>query len=182
MDEHQLFLEYLRELQKETPRGAVIISNAVIEDLLGRTLERYLTDHKDVKRLLKGPLAPLGPLSSRILMCFGLRLIDEKEYKTLDIVRRIRNHFAHNLKASFDDRKVMDLCKELDGSGIRPDAMSTPARKYNAVVTTLLVILANRPYMSVGRRLGEEGWQNRVTQHIKRMKKKTNARATLKEI
>ena len=69
MDEHQLFMDYLRELQKETPRGAVIISGVVIGDLLGKTLEQYLTDHKDVKKLLYGGVsAPLGTLSARILM------------------------------------------------------------------------------------------------------------------
>lgn len=170
MDEHQLFLDYLRELQKETPRGAVIISCVVIGELLGKTLEQYLTDHKDVKGLLHGGVsAPLGTLSARILMSFGLRLIDEKEYRNLQIIRRIRNHFAHNLHASFDDPKVVNLCKQLDSSGIRPDATTSPAKKYNAVVTTLMVLLTNRPNMAVGRRVGESGWQDRVVNQIKQM-------------
>src|SRR5215469_11710094 len=102
MDVHQLFLDYLRELQKETPRGAVVISGVVLGEILGKTLEEYLTDHKDVKKLLNGGVsAPLGTFSARILMAFGLRLIDDKEYRNLQIVRRIRNHFAHDLHASF---------------------------------------------------------------------------------
>jgi mannitol operon repressor len=163
MDEHQLARDYMKELQKETPRGAVIISGVVLGDLLGKTLENYLTNHKDVKKLLYGGVsAPLGTFSPRILMAFGLRLIDEKEYANLQVIRKIRNHFAHNLHASFDDAKVKDLCQLLDASGFFPRAVNTPARKYNTVATYLAVILAGRPMMSVGRLIGEEGWQNRV--------------------
>lgn len=170
MDEHRLFMDYLKELQKETPRGAVIISGVVLGELLGKTLENYLTDHKDVKKLLYGGVsAPLGTFSARILMAFGLRLIDEKEYANLQVIRRIRNHFAHNLQASFDDVKVKDLCQLLDAAGIRPDAIATPARKYNAVATLLAVVLTNRPFMSIGRIMGETGWQERVQEQIRRM-------------
>lgn len=169
MDEHQLFLDYLKELQKETPRGAVIISCVVIQEVLGKTLENYLTDHKDVKTLLNGGMAPLGTLSARILLCFGLRLVDEKEYKNLQIVRRIRNHFAHDLHASFEDQKIIDLCKQLDASGLRPESMPTPARRYNAVVTLLLVLLTKKPMASVGRRIGEVGWEDRVRKQLKKV-------------
>lgn len=170
MDEHQLALDYMNELKKETPRGAVIISGVVLGELLGKTLENYLTDHKDVKKLLYGGVsAPLGTFSARILMAFGLRLIDEKEYANLQVIRKIRNHFAHNLHASFDDAKVKDLCQLLDASGFFPDAVSTPARRYNAVTTFLAVILAKRPYMSIRRLIGEEGWRDRVRERIRQM-------------
>lgn len=177
MDEHQLFMDYLRELQKETSRGRVIICCVVIGELLGKTLEEYLIDHKDVKGLLKGGVsAPLGTLSARILMAFGLRLIDEKEYKNLQLIRRIRNHFAHNLHASFNDLKVVDLCKQLDASGIHPAAITTPISKYNAVVTTLMVLLTKRPMMSVGRRIGELNWQDNVRKYLKKeFSKKRNS-------
>jgi mannitol operon repressor len=172
MDEYQLFMDYMREVQKETPRGAVILSGVVLEELLGKTLENYLTDHKDVKKLLYGGVsAPLGTFSARILMAFGLRLIDEKEYTNLQIIRRIRNHFAHNLQASFDDAKVKDLCQLLDATGIRPDAIPTPARKYNSVATVLAAILRSRPSMSIGQVMGEAGWQDRVQEQIRRMMK-----------
>lgn len=172
MDEHRLFMDYMRELQKETPRGAVILSGVVLGELLGKTLENYLTDHKDVKKLLYGGVsAPLGTFSARILMAFGLRLIDEKEYANLQIIRKIRNHFAHNLQASFDDVKVKDLCQLLDATGIRPDVIPTLSRKYIAVSTVLAAVLRNRPSMSIGRIMGEAGWQDRVQEQIRRMMK-----------
>lgn len=170
MDEHQLALDYMKELQKETPRGAVIISGVVLGDLLGKTLENYLTDHKDVKKLLYGGVsAPLGTFYARILMAFGLRLIDEKEYANLQVIRRIRNHFAHNIQASFDDARVKDLCQLLDATGVPPGAMPTPARKYNAVATLLAVLLTKRPSMAIGRVMGEAGWQDWVREQIRQM-------------
>jgi len=51
-DEYLLFMDYMRELQKGTSRGAVILSGVVLGELLGKTLENYLTNHKDVKQLL----------------------------------------------------------------------------------------------------------------------------------
>jgi mannitol operon repressor len=177
MDEHQLFRDYLNELQKETPRGAVIISGVVIGELLGKTLEQYLTDHKDVKKLLNGGVsAPLGTLSARILMAFGLRLIEEKEYKNLQIIRRIRNHFAHNLHASFDDQNVVDLCKQLDVSGLLPHALVTIERRFRAVATFHMVLLTKAPMAAVGRRMGEAGWQDRVRKHVKDFFEREQAR------
>jgi mannitol operon repressor len=144
-DAHDLFMSYLRELQKETPRGAVIISGVVLAEQLGKTLEHYLTDHKEVKKLLDGGVsAPLGSFSARILMAFGLRLIDEKEYRNLQIIRKIRNHFAHNLHASFDDQEVKSWCDSLDSSALLARATDTPNKKFNAVSTMLAVLLANK--------------------------------------
>ena len=170
MDEQQLARDFRNELKKETPRGAVIISGVVLDQMLGKTLEKFLTDHKDVKKLLYGGVsAPLGSFSARILMAFGLRLIDEKEYARLEIIRKIRNHFAHNLRASFDDDKVKDLCLLLDVSGFNPHSVSTPEQRFTAIATYLATILAKRPWISVGRRMGEEGWENRVQWKIENM-------------
>ena len=181
MDEYELFMIYLKELQKETPRGAVVLSGVVLADLLGKTLENYLINHKDVKGLLYGGIsAPLGTFSARILMAFGLRLIDEKEYQNLQVLRKIRNHFAHNLQASFDDQKIKDLCKLLDVSGMLPHAIDTPAKKYNSVATMLAVILRNRPSMSIGRKFGELGWEDRVRKHLKQMMRNEKANSSKK--
>ena len=170
MDEMRLAMDFMKELKKETPRGAVIISGVVLDQMLGKTLEHYLTDHKDVKKLLYGGVsAPLGSFSARILMAFGLRLIDQKEYARLEIIRKIRNHFAHNLHASFEDAKVKDLCQLLDVSSFLPHAVNTPEKRFNAIASYLAHILAGRPWMSVGRRMGEEGWQDRVQKKVRQM-------------
>jgi mannitol operon repressor len=167
-NEYQLALDYLHELAKETPRGAVIISCVVIGELLGKTIEAYLRDHKDVKGLLNGGVsAPLGTLSARILMALGLGLIDESEYKNLQILRKIRNHFAHNLHASFDDRKIGDLCEQLDASGFPPKASATPATKYKTIATYLIVLLTKRPMIAVGRRLGEKNWRQNALKYLR---------------
>jgi DNA-binding MltR family transcriptional regulator len=138
-------------------------------ELLGQTLENYLTEHKDVKKLLNGGVsAPLGTLSARILMAFGLRLIEESEYRNLQILRKIRNHFAHDLQASFEDKRVIDLCRQLDSSGLRAESLATPFRKYQAVTALQLLFLKKKPMMAVGRRLGELNWQDNVMKHLKR--------------
>jgi hypothetical protein len=98
-------------------------------------------------------------------------LIDEKEYKNLHLIRKIRNHFAHNLQATFDDPEVKSWCNMLDASGFLPRATETATKKFNTLSTFLAVTLANRPYMAVGRRIGEEGWQDRVRKHLMKMKK-----------
>lgn len=167
-DGFDLFLEYVRELKKETPRGVVLISGVVLEELLGRTLENFLTDHKDVKALLNGVQAPLGSFYTRAVMAFGLRLIDDKEYRNLTMIRKVRNHFAHKIRASFEDPEVIAYCNHLDASGLRPDTVDTPEKKYRTVAAFTAALLRNRPNMSIGRVLGEAGWQDRVKQQINR--------------
>src|ERR1700688_2397074 len=102
------FKRFLDEMNKETDRGTALISAAMLDDLLGKCIASLLVEHPDVQQLLEGFNAPLGTLSARTLAAFALGLLSEQEYKECQILRKVRNAFAHDVHVSFRDQKVGD--------------------------------------------------------------------------
>lgn len=66
------------------------------------------------KNLFKGT-GCLATFSAKITMCFGLGLISKDEKQTLNLVRKIRNIFAHdiNTKLTFKTNEIADRTKSL---------------------------------------------------------------------
>src|SRR5690606_37481533 len=89
----------------------------MLDDCLLKLLKYFMIDdaEAEVDKLLSGgPNAPLGTFSSRVLSAYCLGLISEDEFKDIEIIRKIRNDFAHNLlEISFDNQSIMDRCKNL---------------------------------------------------------------------
>ena len=111
------------QLGKETDRGAALVGAAFLENLLGALVEDFLLeDHKTTKKLLKGPLAPLGGFYSRIIASYSLGLISEDEMHDLDIIREVRNDFAHKAKSmSFSTSIVRTKLENLRVPHLVPD-------------------------------------------------------------
>jgi len=89
-----------KELGRESDRGLVLIAAAFLEENLAMLLRSLM--RKGGKKLEENVLKPLfrsdGPLGSfagKIRICYAMELIDEVTYKDLEIVRDIRNDFAH---------------------------------------------------------------------------------------
>ena len=113
-----LFSKFLKEFQNETDRGAAILAAAMLDQKLKTVLQDYLIEGKSTDFLFKGPNAPLGSFSSRQHLAYSLGLISEYEYNDCEIVRKIRNDFAHKfeLEFSFNDKRISDLCLNLRAS------------------------------------------------------------------
>lgn len=108
------FSEFLREFQKETDRGAALVGAALIDSRIERILLSHLANDGIAQDLLNGGNAPLGSFSSRLKLAYGLGLITELEYKECDIIRRIRNEFAHQVHGlTFTAPKLTDLARNL---------------------------------------------------------------------
>jgi hypothetical protein len=107
------FMPFLHELRHESERGAVLISCAYLDDLLHKTLAAYFMHPPEAKKLLEGFNAPLGTFSSRTTAAFCCGLITADEFKEINILRTIRNKFAHSMSASFTDQSISDLCANL---------------------------------------------------------------------
>ena len=61
------FRKFLDELNKESDRGAVLVSVAMLDDILEKIILAFLIEAKDTKELFSGSNAPLGTFSTRIL-------------------------------------------------------------------------------------------------------------------
>jgi mannitol operon repressor len=153
------FNAFLDVLSKESERGAALISATMIDDLLGKCIRSFLIDHKDVEQLLEGFNAPLGSFSARIVAAFSLGLLSGSEYSDCQNIRKVRNAFAHDVRASFKDQRLTDVCANLrlcaqDYGDVRVDARG----RYTTAAVAVILNLTNRPHYADERRLRYTGW------------------------
>lgn len=89
-------------------RSCVIVAAAFLDDELRFLLEVFLaasTSKNEDSNLFSG-IGPLSSFGNRTLLSRRLGLISQTEYRTLQIIRDIRNKFAHNISFNtLDDFK-----------------------------------------------------------------------------
>ena len=157
--DHESFMSFIQEMDKESPRGVVLISCATIHDLLGRLIELFLVSHKAVEALLKGPFAPLGTFSARISAAVSLGLISDAEYRDCETLRKIRNAFAHDVKVSFREQRVNNFCKTLRffGETYMNRKIDTQG-VFRLSAVAIMQELVNRMYTVAQRQLQTQSW------------------------
>ena len=102
------------ELKAETDRGVVLVVAAFLDEQLEMLLTRHFIDDAKVARELLSNNGPLATFSSRIKLAYCLDLMHPEQYSDLQIIRKIRNEFAHShTPADFSSDRVRDLCANL---------------------------------------------------------------------
>lgn len=142
----QPFTDFLGDFNSESDRGAVLAAAAYIDDLLGKTIAAFLVDGAKVTELVAEYPGPLSNLSARTLAAHALGLISNDERAEIDLIRKVRNEFAHAVKMSFDDGKVPSLCATLKLSisaqtGVKPNARM----RFTTSAVAVILRLLNRP-------------------------------------
>jgi mannitol operon repressor len=115
-DNSEMFIQLTEELKSETDRAAALLSAAYIDHLLAKLLETMVVvDGSGIRdNLFNGSSAPLATFSSRILVSFAFGLISEEEKIEINLIRKIRNKFAHQLMGlSFETEEIRSLVKNL---------------------------------------------------------------------
>jgi hypothetical protein len=120
-------LFFRRTLGRETDRGCALVAGAYLEDQLGQLLRAFFIDEPNAADGLLSGREPLASFSARIQACFCLGLISKEAYRDLNIIRKIRNEFAHHaFDVTFDAGAIADRCRELKyepfGSPLEPRA------------------------------------------------------------
>ena len=173
MDEHkgppnvhpeiELLGKFLSEFNKESDRGAALAAAAFLDETLLEILTNYLADVPARKVLLKGANAPLGTFSSRISAAYALGLLEEHEYREINIIRQIRNKFAHGWEeAHFTDGDITSLCGQLPWLGpeeLQPS--STMRARFNFGVVVLLTDLMWRSRLVRQEQRSVRKWPNK---------------------
>ncbi len=116
-----------RSIRSESVRAKVVLSACYLDDLLRELIAIVLKPHEGKKdSLLDGPQAPLSSLSARIEIAGRMLLIPKEVQRSLHLIRKIRNEFAHNLTTcDFSDQKIVDWNKELHNL----NDVATPERR-----------------------------------------------------
>jgi len=83
----------LQVVSEETDRGCALALGAWLDEALTELLHAHLVGAKEV--LLHGIHAPLGTCSSRIHAAYATGLIDEDEWRCLNVLRQVVDGAAH---------------------------------------------------------------------------------------
>jgi DNA-binding MltR family transcriptional regulator len=154
------FMPFLDELDKESPRGKVLIASSYVDDQLRQILKAVMIQAREVEKLLEGFNAPLGTLSSRATAAYVMGLISQKEYDECNKIRAIRNKFAHAVQMSFDDPSVIDLCRGLNFKA--PDYRDVVIKsegQFTSAAISLVMNLVNRAAYVAQHRLEYREWK-----------------------
>ena len=107
-------IEFARLFRDETnDRAMVIVGAAFLDTQLEHIVLNFLVDdEKEVAKLIQYD-QPLGTYGGRISALYCLGLIGPVVRDDLRLVGKIRNRFAHNLHATFDDQAIQSWCNLL---------------------------------------------------------------------
>src|SRR5262249_55456349 len=105
-------------------RGTALIAVAWVDDSLEACLRAFFRDEKNAgdrhQRIVDALLqsdGPLGSFASRIKLAYLLGIITVSLYSDLEIMRKIRNSFAHGRQTvRFSDQSIKDRCKSLSAA------------------------------------------------------------------
>lgn len=114
-EREQMMLEFARlfDYGEASDRAVAIVGPAFLDTLLSHILSEFLVeDANEVKKLLN-PDGPLGTYGSRVTACYCLGLVGPIITADLRLVGKIRNKFAHDLRANFADVQISQWCRQL---------------------------------------------------------------------
>ncbi len=104
----------ISEVESQTARGAAIAGTAFLDILLRMSLERLMRPYTELQNTIFENRGPLQDFSARIHVSFALKLIGTGAYNDLNILRDVRNAFAHSAEAfEFDREDIARLCNNL---------------------------------------------------------------------
>ena len=111
------FQEFVDEFKNESDRAAVVLGAAKLDQLLYQVLQAYLMPVSGKSDELLDQSSALGTFSSRIEACYRIGLIEAKVARTLHLIRKIRNSFAHQvsgctLTSGPQKDRISDLANE----------------------------------------------------------------------
>jgi len=91
---------FIDDFARESDRAAVVLGAAKLDLQLYQILQKVLLPNPSATDDLLDSDAPLSTFSARINLCYRLGLIDRALTRTLHLIRRIRNSFAHEISGS----------------------------------------------------------------------------------
>ncbi len=114
-EKREQWQEWMDEFQGESDRACAVLGAAFLDEHLRALLEAFFVDdRKRAAALLQGGSAPLATLASRAALAYALGLLSPSEIHDLQLIRSIRNAFAHQLHGlSFASMRINRWCAQL---------------------------------------------------------------------
>lgn len=163
---YERLLTFLSASNGETDRGRALVAASLIEEMLEEVLRAFLLEGAATKNLFDAANAPLSTFSAKASASRALGLISIEEFRDVELVRKIRNEFAHNVLCSFENPKVGDWARALsvgmsildsldEGDESRVD---NPKARFGMVTMSIVSSLYNRAHYAKKEKLRERVW------------------------
>lgn len=139
----------LEDIKHLSERGWAIVAVSTLDEQLTALFRAFFVDEpRTVDQLLEDP-GILSTFGARIKLAFLLGLISARECRMLNLIRKIRNDFAHNSRiTSFFQSPIKERCLELDATKILgAEELCDPRKpeeKFLAAASFLLIALVHR--------------------------------------
>jgi hypothetical protein len=156
-------IDYLGVTNQESERGKVLVAVAQIDAMLEAVLKSFCVEGDATTKLFDGPNAPFSSLFNKANAAKALGLISEDEWSTINVLRKIRNEFAHSVHMSMKDPKISTLVKKLSfGLGIlveRDDpVLDNESARFGMCTSSVISSLYNRAHYVALQRRPETVW------------------------
>jgi DNA-binding MltR family transcriptional regulator len=137
------------EIKILSQRGWAIIAASHLDEQLAALLRAFFVDDQRTADQVLEDTGAISTFGARIELAFLLGLISARERRMLNLIRKIRNDFAHNSRiASFSQSPIKDRCLELDATKIlESEELGDPRKpegKFLAAFGFLLLVLVHR--------------------------------------
>ena len=130
-------------LAREGERSAVVVGAARLDVALERFLKRVMHHHPGGSDNLFDPDRPLGTFSAKIALAYRLGLLDRDLEHAIQLVRKIRNEFAHSVtSASLSESSHSSRVRELRNYAKGATDL------YERMRSTLEPVVRNEPLLS----------------------------------
>jgi mannitol operon repressor len=130
------------ETEKESDRGMTLVLSSFLEEVIKRLLLAIMVASTPEKDFTEGPSAPISTFSSRIKMAHALGLVTDDERSDLNIIRELRNAFAHQVGANYAERSVKDQCRALKYT--TTEDLENARDHFRTAAIALIIALSNR--------------------------------------
>ncbi|NTX54626.1 hypothetical protein [Myxococcus sp. CA039A] len=101
-------------LRSETDRGCALVGGAFLEERLGELLRTFFVDGSKATAALLDGTGGLSTFAMRTKACEALGLLSKETCRRIDMIRSIRNAFAHISKdVSFATPPMSDTARSL---------------------------------------------------------------------
>ena len=98
------------DMEGESDRGAALLAAAFLDDVLDLMLRSAFVDDADTSDKLLGPGRALESFGSRAHLAYLLGLLGPDIYADINLIREIRNEFAHRKPMDFDAPEISGKC------------------------------------------------------------------------
>jgi hypothetical protein len=148
--------DFVDRFHGESDRAAAVLAGAYLDAFMESALRDVLARNSQTD-VLFDVRGVLQSLSSKISLAAALGIVAEPVARDMDLIRKIRNYFAHHIwDATFETSPMSDWCGAIEivdaaldhTSGDRVNYEGSPRSRYLLAVGISLMMVTHSPKVS----------------------------------